>query len=187
MNGYTRRAGAWRSLVSALVWGTRGRQFESARPDSKAPSHGAFRLFRLGFSGRGATDGATSRTFTNTCSVAWGMTSQGTRYGAAHTAFRRALETRSVSQAELALREMGRVGLLDALDYCALLAVERSERFDPAAVRWLSVLLSECGSLTLDEVQLATACLQNLPGSDPDSARGALGALVKRRHRLHGQ
>ena len=25
--------GAWRSLVSALVWGTRGRQFESARPD----------------------------------------------------------------------------------------------------------------------------------------------------------
>ena len=25
--------GAWRSLVSALVWGTRGRRFESARSD----------------------------------------------------------------------------------------------------------------------------------------------------------
>jgi hypothetical protein len=31
-------------------------------------------------------------------------------------AFRSALETRSVMQAELAMREMGRVGLLDALD-----------------------------------------------------------------------
>jgi hypothetical protein len=54
----------------------------------------------------------------------------------------------------MAMREMGRVGLLDALDYCALLAVERSERFEPAAVRWLSVLLSECGSLTLEECSL---------------------------------
>jgi hypothetical protein len=25
--------GAWRSLVSALVWGTRGPEFESRRPD----------------------------------------------------------------------------------------------------------------------------------------------------------
>ena len=28
------RCGAWRSLVSALVWGTKGRRFESGRPDS---------------------------------------------------------------------------------------------------------------------------------------------------------
>ena len=28
-----RRHGAWRSLVSALVWGTRGPRFESGRPD----------------------------------------------------------------------------------------------------------------------------------------------------------
>ena len=35
-NGYRCRRGAWRSLVSALVWGTRGRQFESARPDWKS-------------------------------------------------------------------------------------------------------------------------------------------------------
>ena len=25
--------GTWRSLVSALVWGTRGRRFKSGRPD----------------------------------------------------------------------------------------------------------------------------------------------------------
>lgn len=28
-----RFVGTWRSQVSALVWGTRGRRFESARPD----------------------------------------------------------------------------------------------------------------------------------------------------------
>jgi hypothetical protein len=34
--------GAWRSLVSALVWGTRGPRFKSGRPDSKALVSGAF-------------------------------------------------------------------------------------------------------------------------------------------------
>src|SRR4051794_27695033 len=29
------RRGAWRSLVSALVWGTRGPEFESRRPDGR--------------------------------------------------------------------------------------------------------------------------------------------------------
>src|SRR5215472_10653641 len=107
------------------------------------------------------------------------MTTQGTRYGAAHNAFRRALETRSVTQAEHAMREMRRVGLLDALDYVALLAVERSERFEPAAVRWLSVLLPECGSLPLGDVQLAAACLSNLEADDVH-VRETLRALVKR-------
>ena len=30
---YARHGGAWRSLVSALVWGTRGREFKSRRSD----------------------------------------------------------------------------------------------------------------------------------------------------------
>jgi hypothetical protein len=85
------------------------------------------------------------------------------------------------------MREMRRVGLLDALDYCALLAVERSERFEPAAVRWLSVLLSECGSLTLGDVQLSAACLSGLEAGEPDEVRETLRALVKRKHRLKGQ
>jgi hypothetical protein len=29
--------GAWRSLVSALVWGTRGPEFKSRRPDHEQP------------------------------------------------------------------------------------------------------------------------------------------------------
>ena len=31
--------GAWRSPVSALVWGTRGRGFKSRRPDQKSPEN----------------------------------------------------------------------------------------------------------------------------------------------------
>jgi hypothetical protein len=33
--------GAWRSPVSALDWGSRGRQFKSGRPDHFPPSYGA--------------------------------------------------------------------------------------------------------------------------------------------------
>ena len=35
-----RRCGLWRSLVSALVWGTRGRRFKSSQPDENEPGHG---------------------------------------------------------------------------------------------------------------------------------------------------
>ena len=33
------RCGLWRSLVSALVWGTRGRRFKSSQPDSNVVRH----------------------------------------------------------------------------------------------------------------------------------------------------
>jgi hypothetical protein len=36
------RRGAWRSLVSALVWGTRGPEFESRRPDEKPANKRVF-------------------------------------------------------------------------------------------------------------------------------------------------
>ena len=53
--------------------------------------------------------------------------------------------------------------------------------------RWLGLLLADCGSLTLDDAQLALACLQSLPADDVDPIRETLRALVKRRHRLRGQ
>jgi hypothetical protein len=119
----------------------------------------------------------------NTRSLAWRMTSDGTAY----TRFRRSIEVRSVSQAEMAIREMPRVGLLDALDFCTLLAADAPNRYEPAARRWLSLLLAECESLTLDDVQLAVACLRSLPAGDIDPIRDTLRALVERRHRLRGQ
>ena len=94
--------------------------------------------------------------------------------GSPVTRFRRSIEVRSVTQAEMAMREMRRVGLLDALDYCTLLAAEAPDRFDPAARRWLGLLLAECGSLTLDDVQLALACLRSLPAGDVDPVRETL-------------
>jgi hypothetical protein len=107
--------------------------------------------------------------------------------GSPLTRFRRSIDVRSVNQAEMAMREMRRVGLLDALDYCVLLAAEAPDRFDPAARRWLGLLLAECGSLTLDDVQLTLACLRSLPAGDVDPIRETLRALVARRHRLRGQ
>jgi hypothetical protein len=80
-----------------------------------------------------------------------GMTAQGRPYAR----FKRALELRSVFGAEMAAREMGRLGLNDALDYLVLLAAEKPERFDRSARKWLARLLSESPALTLDEAVVA--------------------------------
>ena len=55
------------------------------------------------------------------------MTSQGT----AHGRFTRALATRNLFQAELALREMGTPSLLVLVDYLELLAEVKPEMLDP--------------------------------------------------------
>jgi hypothetical protein len=79
-------------------------------------------------------------------------------------------------------------GLLDAFDYCALVASELPERFDRAARRWLSLLLTECEErLTLDDVQLALVCLRSLPVGDAEQLRATLRALLKRTHALQGR
>jgi|SRR5436190_15134648 len=111
------------------------------------------------------------------------MTSEGRPYAR----FRRALEVRSVMQAEMAARELPHVGLLDALDYCTLLAAEAPERYERAARRWLSRLLAESESLTLAEVDLALGCLRGLAEGYGEQSREALRALVKRRHGTRGR
>jgi hypothetical protein len=100
--------------------------------------------------------------------------------------FRKALELRSVMQAEAAARELGRLGLLDALDLVALVATEEPARFERVARRWLTRLLDESHDLSLDDAQLALACLRSLPGGDIRSLRETLQALVKRRHVSRG-
>jgi hypothetical protein len=62
----------------------------------------------------------------------------------------------------MALREMGAVSLLEALDYLALLADLRPDRLEAAAVRWHGRLELESALLTLAESQLALAALANL-------------------------
>lgn len=78
----------------------------------------------------------------------------------------------------MALREMGAVSLLEALDYLALLAELRPDRLEAAAVRWHGRLELESSLLTLAESQLALAALANL-SSNGDTIE-ILRRLVRR-------
>src|SRR5437899_460164 len=62
------------------------------------------------------------------------MTSQGT----AHGRFQRAIQRRSIFQADLAARELGTLSLSDALALCLLYEAEDDQRFERAFRRWLS-------------------------------------------------
>jgi hypothetical protein len=65
---------------------------------------------------------------------------------------------------ETALREMGAVDLLEALDYVALLVELRPTNAPRAAVRWHGRLETEAPMLTMAEAQLVLAALAALPG-----------------------
>jgi hypothetical protein len=103
------------------------------------------------------------------------MTSQ----GSAHGRFTRAIQQRSLWAAETAMRELGPVSLLDALDYLALLAQVRPDRFDRAAVRWHGRLETECAALTLAESQLALAALGSMRAGDREAVT-VLQRLLRR-------
>jgi hypothetical protein len=86
------------------------------------------------------------------------MTSQGT----AHGRFTRAIQQRNLWAAETSLREIGGVSLEDALGYLDLLAEQKPEKLERAAVRWHGRLETEATFLTLAESQLALAALASL-------------------------
>ena len=99
------------------------------------------------------------------------MTSQGT----AHGRFTRAVQQRNLFAAQIALREMRDPSLLVALDYLALLAELKPERFPAAAVRWHGRLELEAPTLTLAESQFALAALAMLG----DGHQNAVDLLTK--------
>jgi hypothetical protein len=110
------------------------------------------------------------------------MTSDGT----AAARFKRAIETRSVLLAEMSAREMRHVNLLDALDFCWLVAGEAPERYERAARRWFHRLVGEREGLTLGEYQLALTCLRELPTGDRDRLRDILRVLAGGRQSSSG-
>jgi hypothetical protein len=61
-----------------------------------------------------------------------------TAQGSAQARFTRAIAARSLFQVEVALRELRGVSLFDALDYLDLLAEQRPEKLEQAAIRWHS-------------------------------------------------
>lgn len=93
------------------------------------------------------------------------MTSQ----GSAHGRFARALRSRNLFQAELALREMGTPSLAVALDYLVLLVqLEKREKARLAAVKWLGRLQLEARTMTLDESRFALAALEMLVAGESE-------------------
>ena len=59
-----------------------------------------------------------------------------TARGSVLTRFKRAIQRKDLLSAEMTLREMRSVSLLEALDYLVLLCELRPERAVPAAIRW---------------------------------------------------
>jgi hypothetical protein len=102
------------------------------------------------------------------------VTSQGT----AHGRFVRAIDSRNVWAAEIAAKELGRLPLGDALKLTILYASTGSEKFEPAAVRWLGRLALERGC-PLTSLQLAAAALTALGGSDRETASRRLFELCR--------
>ena len=107
--------------------------------------------------------------------------------GRPYARFRRALEVRSVMQAEWAAREMGRLGLVDALDYLALLSQEAPDRYDRAARSGLAGSLAESRGADAGRGDGGAGLPPRARAGYGEQSREVLRALVKRRHGTRGQ
>jgi hypothetical protein len=103
------------------------------------------------------------------------MTSQ----GSAHGRFTRAIQQRNLWAAEMSLRELDQPSLEDALAYLDLLAEQKPEKLERAAVRWHGRLETEATFLSLAESQLALAALASLCAGDREAV-GVLRRLLRR-------
>jgi hypothetical protein len=103
------------------------------------------------------------------------MTSQ----GSAHGRFTRAIQTRNLWAAEMSLRELGTASLEDALGYLDLLAEQKPEKVERAAVCWHGRLETEATFLSLAESQLALAALASLCAGERDAVQ-VLRRLLRR-------
>jgi hypothetical protein len=97
-----------------------------------------------------------------------------TAQGHPRASFRRAIQRKNLLGAETCAREMGVVGLTEALDLVCLVAEVAPARLDAFARRWLARLADE-RPLRLAELDVAIAGLRALPSS---RARDALRALL---------
>jgi hypothetical protein len=103
------------------------------------------------------------------------MTSQ----GSAHGRFTRAIQQRNLWAAEMSLRELNQPSLEAALAYLDLLAEQKPEKLERAAVRWHGRLETEAPMSTLAESQLALAALASLCAGERDAIQ-VLRRLLRR-------
>jgi hypothetical protein len=101
-----------------------------------------------------------------------------TSQGSASGRFQRACDRGQVLQAEMAAREMGQLSLMHALSLVVLYARTGSEKFEPAAVRWLARLALQGREVRLSELQLAAAALACLRGRRHEPAEKTLLRLL---------
>ena len=101
-----------------------------------------------------------------------------TSQGSAHGRFTRAIQQRNLWAAETSLRELGTVSLEDALGYLDLLAEQKPEKLERAAVRWHGRLETEA-PLTMAESQLALAALASLCAGEREAVQ-VLRRLLRR-------
>jgi hypothetical protein len=101
-----------------------------------------------------------------------------TSQGSASGRFTRAIRQGNLFAAEIAAKEMGGLPLDRALDLVTLIAKEKPERLERAALRWHGRLELEATTLTLEESQFALAALARLR-VDPHAA-ALLKTLLRR-------
>jgi hypothetical protein len=89
------------------------------------------------------------------------------------------MQQRNLWAAESSLRELGSVSLEDALAYLDLLAEQKPEKVERAAVRWHGRLETEATFLSLAESQLALAALASLCAGERDAIE-VLRRLLRR-------
>jgi hypothetical protein len=102
------------------------------------------------------------------------MTSQGT----AHGRFTRCIESRNLRGAEMAARELGQLGLEDALGLCVLYLQCDPSRYERAPVRWLERLMAERRP-SLEEVGLVVGALAELRNGNGAASMFTLKRLVR--------
>ena len=107
------------------------------------------------------------------------MTSQGHPLAV----FRRAIEAGNVLVAEATARELGRIGLGEALELTALVARHDRVRGRRVAARWLERWLAETPAPTIDEAAMVVGNLAALGGGSHGTALAALRDLLRSRRR----
>jgi len=90
-----------------------------------------------------------------------------TAQGSPRTRFRRAIERRSLINAELAAREMGIVSLEEALELVTLYGELREPRYERAALRYLRRYLEEASPSLTDVALVAAMLTERAPEDSP--------------------
>ncbi|MGI8593974.1 MAG: hypothetical protein ACR2ML_06345 [Solirubrobacteraceae bacterium] len=102
-------------------------------------------------------------------------------HGSSYARFQRALATGNPTLVTAAALELGRLSLADALAVCLVFRDhdDDHDRYERAAVRWLSRFCQETSGVALRDAQLALAALAALTGPARHGAARALAELAE--------